>query len=101
VIGLRLAERHANSRGFAHGGLIATLADNAMGLSGAQHLADPPSLLTVTLSIDFLGVAELGQWLQVETTFVKSGASLCFAQALVTADGQPCAQANATFRVAQ
>ena len=26
-------------------------------------------------------------------------ASLCFVQALVTADGEPCARANATFKV--
>ena len=32
VIGLRLAGAHTNSRGFAHGGLIGALADNAMGL---------------------------------------------------------------------
>ncbi|HOA93088.1 MAG TPA: PaaI family thioesterase [Quisquiliibacterium sp.] len=33
VIGLRVREAHCNSRGFAHGGLIGALADNAMGLS--------------------------------------------------------------------
>lgn len=31
--------------------------------------------------------------------FVKPGGTLCFTQSFVTADGQPCARANAVFRV--
>lgn len=38
VIGLRAAAPHLNSRGMVHGGLITTLADNAMGLSCAMHV---------------------------------------------------------------
>jgi hypothetical protein len=37
-IGLRVAERHCNSRAFLHGGVIAAVADNAMGLSFAMTL---------------------------------------------------------------
>ena len=33
IIGLRLAKPHTNGRGLIHGGLIAALADNAMGHS--------------------------------------------------------------------
>ena len=40
-----------------------------------------------------------GQWLEFDTVFVKPGSTLCFAQAFVTADGQPCARADAVFRV--
>ena len=99
IIGLRAAAPHANSRGFVHGGLIAALADNAMGLSCGQGLDGAPSLVTVNLAIDYLGTATIGQWLEVTPTVVKLGGSLCFAQAIVTADGRPCARANATFKV--
>lgn len=99
IIGLRLAKPHTNSRGLVHGGLITTLADNAMGLSCAVQRSGPERLVTVNLGIDFLGSAHIGQWLAVETSFVKLGGSLCFAQCLVTADGAPCARANGTFKV--
>jgi uncharacterized protein (TIGR00369 family) len=99
IIGLRIATPHTNSRGFAHGGLISALADNAMGLSCGVGLDAAGGLLTVNLAVDFIGVAKIGQWLQFETNVVKRGRSLCFAQALVTADGEPCARANATFKV--
>ena len=99
VLGLRAASAHTNSRGFVHGGLISALADNAMGLSCARRLGDGASLVTVNLTVDFLGSAFTGQWLEFDTVFVKPGGTLCFTQAFVTADGQPCARANAVFRV--
>jgi uncharacterized protein (TIGR00369 family) len=99
ILGLRVAEAHTNSRGFVHGGLISALADNAMGLSCARTLGTAGGLVTVNLSVDFLGSAFPGQWLEFDTMFVKPGSTLCFAQAFVTADGKPCARANALFRV--
>ena len=103
-IGLRLTEAHCNSRGLVHGGLIASLADNAMGLSCVAALSDEGrspkgGLVTVSLSTDYLGSARLGQWLATDTHVVKTGGSLCFADCLVRADGQPIARANATFKV--
>ena len=99
ILGLRAGPAHTNSRGFVHGGLISALADNAMGLSCARKLGDGTSLVTVNLTVDFLGSAFTGQWLEFDTVFVKPGGTLCFTQAFVTADGQPCARANGVFRV--
>ncbi|MET0969935.1 MAG: PaaI family thioesterase [Tardiphaga sp.] len=99
-LGLRIAEPHTNSRGMAHGGLITALADNAMGLSCGHVLGGGARLVTVNLSVDFLGAAQIGQWLQIETDVIKTGNRLCFAQALISADGVPCARANGTFSVA-
>src|SRR3954469_22003676 len=99
ILGVFVREAHCNSRGFAHGGLIGALADNAMGLSCGRRLGGAARLVTVSLSVDFLGRAQIGQWLEFDTVFVKPGGTLCFAQAFVTADGQPCARADGVFRV--
>lgn len=98
LLGLRLSAAHTNSRGFAHGGLIAALADNAMGLSCAAASTDPISLVTISLNVDFIGSARTGQWLQIEPAVIKAGGSICFCQSLVTADGAVCARANASFK---
>lgn len=97
AIGLRLAGAHTNSRGFAHGGLITALADNAMGLSCGTQLQGVSGLVTVSLSIDFVGSARVGQWLEVRPRVIKVGSAICFAECLVTADEALCARANATF----
>ncbi len=99
TLGFLAAPAHANSRGFVHGGMISALADNAMGLSCGRLLEGEPSLVTVSLSVDFLGAAELGQWVQITPTVNRCGSTLCFAEAEITADGEPCAKAHATFRV--
>src|SRR5690348_13761493 len=63
ILGLRLAEAHTNSRGLIHGGLIAALADNAMGLSCSLKAGNLLGLVTINLSVDYLGSANIGQWL--------------------------------------
>jgi uncharacterized protein (TIGR00369 family) len=99
IIGLRLAKPHTNARGLIHGGLIAALADNAMGLSCGQQLGGTTSLVTIGLSVDFVGSATIGQWLTVESEVIRTGSTICFAQSLVKADDVTIARANATFRV--
>ena len=99
TMGLRLAKAHTNARGLIHGGLIASLADNSMGYSCAQATNWTTSFVTVTLAVDYVCSAEIGQWLAVECEVIKTGSTLCFAQALIKADGVVIARASGTFRV--
>jgi uncharacterized protein (TIGR00369 family) len=99
IIGVRLAKPHTNARGLIHGGLIAALADNAMGYSCAQAMGWSASLVTISLSVDFVGSAEIGQWLAVESDVVRTGGTICFAQSLIKADDAVIARASGTFRV--
>ena len=95
ALGVRVAEAHCNSRGTAHGGLIAALADNIMGIACAR--ARPSRPVTVGLSVDYLGPARVGAWLEFVPHVDKAGATLGFATCRITADGVPCARASATF----
>jgi uncharacterized protein (TIGR00369 family) len=99
IIGLRLAKPHTNGRGLIHGGLIAALSDNAMGYSCAHLMGATSSLVTIGLAVDFIGTAQIGQWLAVEPDVIRTGSTICFAQSLVKADDVVIARANATFRV--
>jgi uncharacterized protein (TIGR00369 family) len=101
IIGLRLAKPHTNGRGLIHGGLIAALADNAMGHSCGHQMGGPTSLVTIGLAVDFVGTAKIGQWLVIESDVIRTGRTICFAQSLIKADDVVIARANATFRVVQ
>jgi acyl-coenzyme A thioesterase PaaI-like protein len=102
-LGLYLREAHTNARGMAHGGFIAALADNAMGHSTGVCLAGEgrkiAGLVTVSLGMDYISAAALGQWILFDTDFVKTGGSICFARQMITADGEPIAKASATFKI--
>ena len=97
TIGLLAADKHCNSRGLVHGGLLATLADLALGYTIA-YLSDPPrSAVTASLTIDFAGSAKVGDWLEVRTDVQKSGGRLTFANCYVHVGDLRIARASAVF----
>jgi len=57
-------KRHANSLGIVHGGMLAAFLDSAMGTAVAHQLGR--RAVTLTLSLDYLGPARIGDWLQAE-----------------------------------
>lgn len=101
-IGVRLAEAHCNARGLAHGGVIAALADNAMGLTYVAALRaggrEGANAVTVGLTLDYVASGRAGQWLQVSPRLIRAGGRMGFVDALVEADGVVAARASATFR---
>ena len=107
-LGLRVREAHCNGRGFAHGGLISALADNAMGLSAvaaaraaaaAQGRPATAGAVTVSLVLDFMASATIGQWLEFRPVVLRHGRTLAFTECHVLADGELAARASATFRL--
>lgn len=98
-LAIRADAAHANSRGLVHGGLITALADNAMGLSCGQQARNPDGLVTISLSVDFVGIANVGQWVEICPEVIRVGRSLCFASALVLANDSVCARASGVFKV--
>lgn len=101
VLAVEVREPHTNSRGLVHGGLVAALLDNVMGLACARALANGPEIsnvVTVSLSIEYLGMARPGQWLTFEPHFVRPGKTLCFAEANAVADGVIIARGKSIFR---
>ncbi|MBX9797200.1 PaaI family thioesterase [Sphingomonas sp.] len=103
LIGVWVRDVHCNSRAVAHGGLIAALADNAMGLAcvlASEGQGGPiGGIVTVNLSVDYLGAAKPGDWLEVAARPVRIGRSLAFAEAQVRAGDRAVARATAVFSV--
>jgi uncharacterized protein (TIGR00369 family) len=93
-------EVHCNSRGFLHGGVLASLCDNAMGLSLAASLSDSnPHIVTINLSVDYLDGAKLGDMVVIGPRVVRAGGSIGFCDALVKVGAVSIARAHATFKV--
>jgi uncharacterized protein (TIGR00369 family) len=102
-LGTHLTDAHCNSRGLVHGAFLAAIADNAMGLSCAQVLQakgfEFVGLVTSNLSIDYVGMAKVGDWIKTDIDVVKTGKTLCIANCIIRSDKGPVARANATFQV--
>lgn len=95
-IGLRIEKRHANSRGICHGGLLATLADLALGYACLAK-GGPGGFVTVSLTVDFAGSARVGDWVESEIEVQKTGARMAFANGYLVANGKRIVRASAVF----
>jgi uncharacterized protein (TIGR00369 family) len=103
-LGLRIEPRHCNSRGTCHGGLLATLADMALGyacaIAGGAH-GERPNFVTVDLSLQYLASANVGDWVQSEVAVLTPGSRTASAAGHLLANGRPVVRISANFRVAR
>lgn len=97
VVGLRVEAKHCNARGTVHGGILATLADVALGYTTAFSSTPAASLVTANLTLDFAGTAKIGDWLETYVDVQKRGSRLSFANCYITVNGQRIARASAVF----
>jgi uncharacterized protein (TIGR00369 family) len=100
VLGLRAETKHCNTRGTVHGGMLATLADIALGYTLAFSSDPPTGLVTANLSLDFAGTAQVGNWLEARVDVQKQGSRLSFANCYIFVAEQRIVRASAVFAVA-
>ena len=99
VLGLRAEEKHCNMRGTVHGGIIATLADIALGYTLAFSSKPPLGAVTANLSLDFAGTAQKGDWLETRVDVQKKGSRLAFANCYISVGENRIVRASAVFVV--
>jgi acyl-coenzyme A thioesterase 13 len=95
VIGMRVQEKHTNARGTLHGGVLASIADVALGYG----LATATSMVTASLSVDFAGSAKAGDWVQTSLDIQKVGSRMAFANVYFSVGDQRIARASGVFLV--
>ena len=95
---LMLGQQHLQQRGFAHGGLIATMADLVAGFAAVTLVPDDFGVVTSDLKISYLNPG-VGQQIKAIGWVLKSGRRLHFCEAEVWCDGVLIAKASATMAV--
>jgi uncharacterized protein (TIGR00369 family) len=100
VFGLRAEERHLNHRGTVQGGLLSTLADFALGRAIEADAEDGRDRATVSLTVDFLRPANVGDWIESRTRVERVGSTLSFADCSLTVEGREIVRARAVWVVA-
>lgn len=95
---LDLTSRLCQQHGFAHAGVVSTLADHSAGAAATTMISPGRSVLTADFNIHLLRPGE-GSRLTSRGEVVKAGRSLIVAQADVWADGKHCARYTGTMAV--
>ena len=96
AIGLRINEKHTNSRGICHGGVLATLADLAMGYA-MLHRLGKGGFVTAHLAVDYADAAKVGDWIQSAVEIHRVGSTLAFANCYLVAGERRIVRASAIF----
>jgi acyl-coenzyme A thioesterase 13 len=98
-LGLRAQPKHCNLRGTVHGGIMAVLADIALGYTLAFSSEPPAAMLTANLSLDYSGAAKADDWLVVRTDVQRKGGRLAFASCYIWVGDQRIVRASGVFLV--
>lgn len=89
-----------NVKGTLHGGIIATMLDNSMGLLTRAFYGNGSNISTINLSLNYLRPVLPGKSVTVTVRIEKPGRNIVFLYAtLATQDGKPAATASGTFHV--
>src|SRR5262249_6157877 len=87
-VGLPLEARHGNPMGWAHGGLLVTVADMAMGIGSGHATGIRWPHPTVSLSTEFVRGAKLGQWLEGSARIARRTINFCFCSCDLVCGGE-------------
>lgn len=100
-LGLRIEERHLNSRGTCHGGLMATMADIALGYACLGAESGGRNFVTIDLSIEYLAAARAGDWLHSQVRVLNADTRTASATGHLCVGDTQVARISANFRMAK
>ena len=99
IAGLRIDERHQNLGANIHGGMLTTFVDSAFAYAVRYSQSPPIRGVTTSLSVEFMGMAGAGQWIEAHVEVMRSGKRVVFVNCHVWRDDERIARASAVFQV--
>ncbi|MBW3130845.1 MULTISPECIES: PaaI family thioesterase [Hymenobacter] len=97
---LLLAEKHQQHRGFAHGGLVATMADLVAGFAAVTLVPEGTGVVTAEIKVSYLHPG-VGAKMRAVGWVLKAGRRLHFCESEVWCDDKLVAKATATMAVVE
>jgi uncharacterized protein (TIGR00369 family) len=101
VLGFRVEERHCNPMGVCHGGMVATLADMALAVNchAQSEAAHNRFLPTISLQIDYMASARLGDWVEARAEVLRATKTMLFVQGIISAGDTAVARVSGIFKI--
>lgn len=97
-LALEASEDQRNLLGTVHGGVVASLADTAMGLAVRTAIEPGRPHATIEMSVRYLRPVAPGR-IEAVGTVIRAGSQIAFAEAEIVADGAAVARASGTYAV--
>ena len=97
TVGMKVEHRHCNLQDILHGGALATLVDIAMGCTVRVANGGHIRCVTATMTLDFIGRASAGDWIEARGQVLRAGKRLVYVQCLVWKGAECIARASGSF----
>jgi uncharacterized protein (TIGR00369 family) len=97
-LGFIADDRHRNRNGNVQGGMIATLADRAMGQTGRMANSDLPHA-TIQLDMHYVDAVQIGEFVEARCRVMRRTRSVLFMEAEIMANGRLVATARGIWKV--
>ncbi len=98
VFGLRADERHINSAGLVHGGVLTAILDVTMGETASAGTARDDFFLTLGLDCQFVAPGRLGDWIEGRAEITRMGKSIAFLSGKLTCEDRVLITGRAIFK---
>lgn len=95
--GVRIKERHCNSRGITHGGMLMAFADGLLGTAVFRETRTVA--LTIRMNSDFLSSARPGDWLEGTARVTRATRSVAFCEAELFVGDRAVMKATGLFKL--
>ena len=89
--------RHANGLGLVHGGMLSAFMDGV--LAGAVWRGTGKIAVTIHLSIDFLHMARVGEWVFGEARMTRATRDVAFAEGRAYVGGHDVVRCSGVFKL--
>ncbi len=98
AFGFLVEEKHLNRRGVVHGGMLMTVADQALGLTARELTGGLPQA-TIQLDTHFIAPAVAGEFITVKAEVVRRTRSILFLQGALQVGERVVASSQGIWKV--
>jgi len=96
--GFLVAPKHLNFNNIVHGGMLTTLADQAMGMTALRANGNKPHA-TIELNMQFVGAVRLGEFVEAHCEVVRLTRAITFMQCRLVVDTRVVANATGLWKI--
>jgi uncharacterized protein (TIGR00369 family) len=89
--------RHCNQLGIVHGGMLSAFMDGLLASSVGRTAGAP--IVTIHLSLDFVGMARAGEWALGEARVTRLSREVAFAEGRVHVGGRDLVRGSGVFKL--
>jgi len=98
LFGFFASEKHGNHINIVHGGMLATFADQAMGMTAMRATGYKPHV-TIEFNIQYIGAVKIGEFVEAHCEIVRITRSIIFMRSTLKVGDRIVASASGVWKI--